>query len=137
MSTIKLVPQPAESSMANDWLEEARQTGQVDTYTGKRVHPRITWSAPLEVHALRPDGRAETFYATARDISSGGLGFQCRQAIPPCTPVRICRAGQIEGLPGMTVHCTQSLRGYVIGVEFRFAEQQAQSQTRAVRAKAG
>ena len=123
MSTLKLAPQVSEAALARQWPQEARRTDRTDTYAGQRRYRRTTWEAALEVQVSLGPGRTETRYASARDISAGGIGFRRRQRIPPCAAVRVCLAGQAEGVRAMIMHCTQSLGGYLIGAEFRFEEQ--------------
>lgn len=126
--TLKLTPQVGGRALTQQWLEEARQTGHTDAHTRRHRTPRITWNQPLEVHVLFSAGRTETHYTTSREISEGGIGFYCRQQIPPFTPIAICRAGELVGVPAMTVHCRQTLAGYIVGAEFRFEQQAAERQ---------
>ncbi|MCP4250134.1 MAG: PilZ domain-containing protein [bacterium] len=134
MSTVKLAPQTEDVTLVDDWLQQARQTGRTDAYAGKRRYPRTTWDAALEVHVPKSAGRTVTHYASARDISEGGIGLQWRRAVPDCTVVRICPAGELKGVSAMVMHCTQTLNGYIIGLEFRF---DAPEETQATTALAG
>ena len=120
MSTVKLFTQLEDASLVDAWRQQARQAGRTNAYAGKRRTPRTTWNAALEVYVPKSAVGTAIHYATARDISAGGIGLQCRQAIPDCTLVRICRAGELTGVSAMVMHCTQSLTGYIIGLEFRF-----------------
>ena len=120
MSTVKLSTHVEDASRVDAWLQQARQTGRTNAYAGKRRTPRTTWHAALEVYVSKSAGRSVTHYATARDISEGGIGLQCRQAIPDCTLVQICQAGELKGVWAMVMHCTRSLSGYIIGLEFCF-----------------
>jgi hypothetical protein len=64
----------------------------------------------------------ETHHATARDISGGGIGFQCRKSISQFTPVRINLAGDPTSLTAVVTHCTPALVGHIIGAEFRLSQ---------------
>ncbi len=78
---------------------------------------------------MSPDGRhTETYYATSCDISKGGVGFRMREPLPPFTPVRICRAGEMVGMSARTLSNTQTLTGFIIGAEFRFEQETAAEQ---------
>ena len=134
MSTVKLSTQVEDASRVDSWLQQARQTGRTNAYAGKRRTPRTTWDAALEVHVPGSAGRTVTHYASARDISEGGMGLQCRQAIPDCTLVRVCPAGELKGVSAMVMHCTRTVSGYIIGLEFHFDDPE---QARAVTSLAG
>ena len=99
--TFTLTPDNAGRSLAQEWLEEARQSGQSDAYTRQHQDPRFTWYSQLEVHVLGPAGRTATFYADACDISEGGIGFRCRQQIPPFTDIQVCVAGEMTGVSAL------------------------------------
>ncbi len=114
--------------MTRQWLDEAIEAGQTDAYASKRSDPRTRWPEPLEIHIFKDSGCWLSRRATARDISAGGIGFQCREAIPCWTPILICRAGELVGAPAMVMHCTRGATNYVIGAEFRFEDRLAQPQ---------
>ena len=120
--TLGLTPQAGDPALKQQWLKEARRTGESDEHTRKHRDPRITWHEPLEVHVALSGGRTESHYATACDISEGGIGFRCRLEIPAFTQITVCRAGEMVGLPAMTLHCMHTLTGYTIGAQFRFEQ---------------
>ncbi|MHC4609113.1 MAG: hypothetical protein ACYS7M_02055 [Planctomycetota bacterium] len=132
--TVKLTPKAAGAKLAHEWLALARKTGTTDTYSRKHRDPRTTWNVALEMHVISGGGRAQTYDATACDISEGGIGLVCRQPIPPYTRVFICLVGQMEGVAAITLQSAQTLTGYVIGAKFRFEEQ---TQAAATIVKAG
>jgi len=119
-TTLKLTPQVGNTTLTQEWLEEAGETGETDTYSRKYRDPRTTWNVPLEVHVPVRGGLTETYYATSIDVSEGGIGFRCREMIPPHTRVRICRDGEMVGVTAVTLGSTQSLAGYLIGARFDF-----------------
>lgn len=125
MSTtpVRLTPKVGDATDTQRWLAEARQTAHTDTISGKHRDPRTTWCVPLEVHVCLGRGCTQTYYATACDISEGGIGFLVREAIQPYTRVLVCRAGEMVAVPVVTVTCTQTLTGHIIGAEFRFEDQ--------------
>ena len=131
-TTLKLTPEAGDSTLTQRWLEEARETGETDTFTRRHRDPRTTWGDPLEVQVFKGPGCWLSCRATARDISAGGVGFQCREPIPPWTPVLVCRAGEAVGAPAMVANCTPGVSCYVIGAEFRFENQVAQKRAAAL-----
>ena len=131
--TLGLTPQAGDTALKQQWLEEARRTGESDEHTRKHRDPRITWYEALEVYVASSGGGTESHYATAFNISDGGIGFRCRRQIPAFTQITVCRAGELVGLPAAIMHCLQTLTGYTIGAQFCF-EQPPQQQ---VRSKAG
>ncbi len=103
----------------NDWVEDAQaQGGPIDLYSGKRREPRRIWDAMLDVHVLTGATEGSFHYATARDISGGGMGIQCRQKLEPGTWVGMYVSGCDQGATAIVRHCTETIGGYVIGLEF-------------------
>ncbi|MCP4593642.1 MAG: hypothetical protein GY842_23135 [bacterium] len=121
---MNFMPTLGDATQTQQWLDEARETGQTDTYSRKYRDPRTTWNVPLEIHLNVEGGLQETWYVTSCDISEGGVGFKCRSSVAPYTQVMVCRAGEMVGVTAATVSCTQTLGGFLIGCEFR-AEQEA------------
>ena len=117
--TLRVRPEVREAADTQQWLQEARQAGHTDRLTRQHRDPRTAWHAPLEVHVLPRCGDPKSCYATAHDISAGGIGFKCQKPIPPYTRIYVCRAGETAGVPAMSLECTQTLAGYIIGAEFR------------------
>ena len=132
-TTLKLTPDVGDATLPQAWLEEAAENADPDTHTRQHRDPRTAWNAPLEIHVRSRGGLTETYCATSCDISKGGIGFRCRQPIPVFSEVRVCRAGRMIGVPAMTMSCTESLTGHIIGAEFRF-EKQAPRQQRVSKA---
>ncbi len=116
-------PQVGGPALTQAWLEEARETGESDTYARQDREPRTTWGELLEIHVVRGSGGPRRQYATARDVASGGIGFVCREAIAPWTAILVCRAGEGVGAPAVVAHCARTVTGYAIGAQFRFEDQ--------------
>jgi hypothetical protein len=133
MAAIHLSAQSGATNMTQQWLKEAQQAGGHDIYDGKRKEMRTSWQESLEVHYPVGRGRTKTVYATARDLSPGGIGFECREAIPAYTEVLICRAGEIEGVRATTLHCTRSLGKFIVGCR-AIVEESREGTARVVRA---
>lgn len=122
---LKITPQTGSASTVEEWVAEARAHGRPDPYVGKRREPRYLWSAPLEIHVHERGGRTETLYATARNISTGGMGFQSHQPIAPYSTIHICLAGEMVGVRAVVKHCAPGLSGHIIGAGFEPEEQPA------------
>jgi hypothetical protein len=125
VATLKLTPTVGDATQAREWLDEASETGETDTQTRRHRDPRTTWRVPLEIHVCSAGKRMETHYATACDIALGGIGFLVREALPAFTSILVCRAGEMVGVPAVTVDSTQTLQGFIIGAQFRFETQPA------------
>lgn len=104
--------------MKQQWLEEARQTGEDDTYAGKRQQQRFTWYSQLEVRVTSGTGRTETYLAYGRDISEAGIRFFSRQLIQPGTEATVFTPGETGGVAVVIRHCTQTVNGHLIGADF-------------------
>jgi hypothetical protein len=103
------------------WLTEAKRDGIVDDYAGKRRWPRVTWQTQVTLQIDTPRG-TRTVFAAARDISEGGIGLRVRERLAAMTPVRVIIGETNEFVIGRVAHCTDSLGGFVIGIEFQRVE---------------
>jgi hypothetical protein len=122
-ATMQLTPTVGNATQAQQWLLEALETGEMDMLCRRHQDPRTTWREPLEVHVCSAGKRTEIHYAKACDIARGGIAFLVRQELPAFTSVLVCRAGEMVGVPAVTVNSTQTLQGFIIGAEFRFETQ--------------
>ena len=115
------------------WLLSAQATGQRDTYPGKRRRPRFTWHVPITLEVLDASvlGRSVRAHcAMSRDISDGGMGLRCRQPVPVMALVCITLDETQETVYGRVRHCTGSLGGFLVGVEFVFGGASAAARRR-------
>lgn len=123
--------QPSETTenalrgLIGEWLNEAVTSGLGESRPGEHRHIRYGWAAPLDVYG--PAGRrpGKAALATARDVSRSGVAFFCRERVPLYTRITVCRAGCRSGLPARILNRTQTLGGYIYGVEFTSEEQRA------------
>ena len=98
------------------WLDEAQSAGQPEPILGERRHPRFLWVMYVEV--MKIGNAAEKSPCRIRDISEGGIGLFCHQKWSTEEPVRICRPNQRgQHVDGKVVHCTQTVGGFLVGVE--------------------
>ena len=99
-------------------MADAGRDGGVDSYNGKRRDKRTRWQAPVMVE-LNPDSPQRAILnANTRDISASGMGLRCRTALKANTEVRIYVGDGDEFISATVRHCTRSLPGFIIGVEF-------------------
>ena len=72
----------------------------------------------MYVEVMKIGNAAEKSPSRIRDISEGGIGLFCHQEWHPGEPVRICRPDQSgRYAAGKVVHCTQTVGGFLVGVE--------------------
>lgn len=102
------------------WLHEAKQEHEGDTWLNRRRRKRFRWSSPLDIYAACHEHLKAPIPADACDLSEIGMGFRCRIKIPRETIVFICRRGTSEGVRARVTACTQTVGGYRIGVQFDF-----------------
>lgn len=118
MSRLKQGAGQQQSELRRQWLEEARQTGDGDTYAGKRGTQRFTWRAPLDVRVSPGGMNTETHLAQACDISAHGIRFCCKQPVEPLTEVEVFVTGESLGVRAMVRHCTPTISGFLVGTDF-------------------
>lgn len=111
-----------ESLLIEGWLAEAREEGRQDVYAGKRQHPRVEWNAPVIVQP--EDDSDRTVYVTALNISAGGMGLRCGEAISPRTRIRLFVNDGVDCVIGVVRHCSSTVGGYIVGVEFVLEQKQ-------------
>lgn len=112
-----------ETLLIESWLADAREEGRVDVYAGKRRHARVEWNAPVIV---QPEDESDrTFYVTALNISAGGMGLRCGEVLSPRTRVRLFVNDGVDSVIGVVRHCSSTVGGYIVGVEFVLEQKQA------------
>ena len=102
-------------------LRSAQSSGEADFYAGKRGTTRISENLQLEVtkDPSKPDAR---FAATLHNVSEGGCAFWLRQKLDRQAPVYVREfnsEGPLPWIAALVSHCTQGIRGFLIGVSFR------------------
>ena len=113
-----------QDDTVSQWLDEAHQTGRADSYAGKRRTVRYTLEAPVLVKVIGAGSRTAPQYGYTRDISRGGMGVKCRQRIATMSRVRVTREDTNQTVYGLIRHCTATLNGFIIGIEFEAAPQE-------------
>lgn len=113
-----LATRQREARLIHRCMADARRDGGEDSYNGKRRDKRTRWqmSVMVELNAGTPQRRM--INATTRDISASGVGLSCRAALKPNSEVRIYVGDGDEYISATVRHCTRSLPGFIIGVEF-------------------
>ena len=109
-------------TLVRSWLGDAEIDGETDAYTGKRQWPRFKWHAPVTIEVPATGTRRESLYASARDISEGGIGVWCSHAMEANTAVRLYVDDASEYVQGRVRQCTTTVGGFIIGVQFTLPE---------------
>ncbi len=104
--------------LVNEWLSDAQASGLGRDWEGQHRHARYNWNAHLDVYVCSDRRPPRAILATARDVSQSGLAFFCRESLPAHTRVTICRSGERTGVAAKVLNRTQTLGGYILGVEF-------------------
>jgi len=101
-------------------MAAAREEGKKDHFLGKREGTRFTLDVMLDV-AANPRKPAEVLPVTMHNVSAEGLSFWSRRKLDLRSELRIrsFRDGEPgPWVPAIVAHCTQSVRGYLVGVVF-------------------
>jgi hypothetical protein len=105
-------------------LRSAKSTGEGDTYPGKRGATRISEGLQLEV-TKDPSKSKGTFASTLHNVSESGCAFWFRQKLDRRTKMYLREFSPDNSLPwidSFVTHCTQGIRGFLVGVSFRADE---------------
>lgn len=122
MSTMPMALPHAECKEIARLLSIAAEHGRGDQYSGKREQPRFSSSLQLE-GALDTSAGAGPITITLHNISVNGIAFWVRQEVLPGTVFFVREFSNNNRCPWVEVcvtHCTQGIRGFVIGAEFRY-----------------
>ncbi|MFH0983824.1 MAG: PilZ domain-containing protein [Planctomycetota bacterium] len=107
-----------ERATLKEWLADAQLEGQQDTYASKRQYPRVTWAVPVTLELLDGPRVGKCDFAVSKDISEGGIGVRCHRALVLRTLVRILIDECGPSVHARVTHCTETVGGFIIGVEF-------------------
>ncbi len=102
-------------------LRSAKSSGEADTYLGKRGATRIAEGLQLEV-TNDPSTSRNTFACSLHNVSEGGCAFWFRQKLERRAKVYVREFSTDNSLPwidALVTHCTQGIRGFLVGVSFR------------------
>jgi hypothetical protein len=113
-----------QDDIVAQWLDEGRHTGRADTYAGKRRSVRYTLQAPVLVEVIGAGPGTAPQYGYSRDVSRGGMSVKCRQRIATMSRVRVTREDTNQAVCGRIRHCTTTLNGFIIGIEFEAGPQE-------------
>lgn len=98
----------------------AGESGIPDSYSGKRTAPRVNTGLRLELTTdLSQTGSFRTI--SMHNLSESGLAFWSKQRFNRNATVYIREFSEDQPRPwlqGHVTHCTNGIRGFLIGVEF-------------------
>jgi hypothetical protein len=92
--------------------------GEVDHYAGKRREPRISEGVQLE---LIEDFDQKPVPISMHNISTTGCAFWIKRKLEMHTTLfvrQFTEDNSAPWIPGYVTHCTQGIRGHLVGVMF-------------------
>jgi len=106
-------------AVIQSWVDDASVDGDMDAYAGKRRWARVRWQVPVTIETRPAGTQQKCHYVTSRDVSAGGFGVWCNQPIEPGTKVRLSVHDGSESVDAQVKQCTETVGGFIIGVEFQ------------------
>lgn len=110
------------AKLIGDWLAQGQALGGSDDPLIKRAQQRFPAPEDFFLKPAEPGDFAETF-AKGYNISASGLGVICRHFMPGDVAVLV-QASTAEDdqswACARVVHCTRTLGGYKLGLEFQY-----------------
>lgn len=103
------------STIIQQWLEEARASGEADAYDAKRAQRRYAWYQPLE---LKVGDRI--YYINSRDINEEAVGVTCRHELRVGDIVYLRRDASEPWVRSRVKHVTQTVGSYKAGIQLFF-----------------
>ncbi len=101
-------------------VKSAQEQGTPDRYTGKRRWMRFTVGMRLEI-TTDPGIPSDSIHVTMQNVSDGGFAFWSKRELKPHTYLFVrefSAEGDREWVAAQVRHCTNGIRGYLVGAEF-------------------
>jgi hypothetical protein len=101
-------------------LSNAESSGVHDTYAGKRHSIRFAEGMPLEV-TDDPSKHSVPTAVTMHNASQGGCAFWLKRKMEIRSKMYLrefSADNSLPWLPAHVTHCTQGIRGFLVGVAF-------------------
>lgn len=102
-------------------IAAAGDSGEVDTYAGKRRERRVSEGLQLEL-TTDASGAGKCRPVSMHNISERGFAFWSKQKIDKQTPVFVRQFtgnGPRPWIPAIVTHCTVGIRGFLVGAVFQ------------------
>ena len=99
-------------------LVESAADGEVDSYAGKRHNARITEGVQLEV---TEDLRGKPVAVSMHNVSDTGCAFWIKRKLDVHSLLYVRQFTQDNSaawMPARVTHCTQGIRGFLVGAAF-------------------
>lgn len=109
--------QPGKDQVAR-LVAVAGESGEVDQYTGKRGTHRISEGVQLE---MTDDVNKKPVAVSMHNVSETGCAFWIKRKLDVHTPLFIrefTADNSADWLRAWVTHCTQGIRGFLVGVAF-------------------
>ncbi len=105
-------------------VEAMLAQGTGDRWLARRSKPRCPVDTQVEVLTTDDEGQERRVYAYCRDLSSIGIGIRAREPLPHPSQVTVHFAlpDGMYAARARVAHCTQTVGGFKIGLEFLFDE---------------
>ena len=116
------MPEVAEVTKSIERLLEQIElsTGQKPVPEIKRAYWRYSWTSPATVKCVDPDDSSKPLLVTTNRISADSMSISSRSRLECDCKISITLQtdeGPLQ-IPATTVHCTESLIGFTVGVIF-------------------
>ncbi|MDO8629408.1 MAG: PilZ domain-containing protein [Phycisphaerales bacterium] len=101
-------------------VSNAESSGEHDTYAGKRNSIRFAEGLQLEV-TDDPSKHSVPMAVTMHNASNGGCAFWCKRKLELRSRLflrEFSADNSLPWLPAHVTHCTQGIRGFLVGVAF-------------------
>jgi len=118
MATSNHPPIDKELKNVAQLVKIAADCGEVDTYAGKRHTARIAEGMQLE---MTDDVNKKAVPVSMHNVSETGCAFWIKRKLEVHSPLFLREFTQDNSAPWMpahVTHCTQGIRGFLIGVAF-------------------
>ena len=106
------------SGTARHWVDQAGPASADTRQAERRREPRRPWHQRLTVSVDSLSGATLRFRAFSRNVTPGGMQFDCQHRIDPYKWIDIRKDGCDERVAAQVRYCVPAGTGYLIGVQF-------------------
>ncbi len=99
-------------------IQSAADSGEVDSYAGKRHTARVSEGVQLE---MTEDMNKKAIAVSMHNVSETGCAFWIKRKLEIHSPLYLREFTEDNSgawMPACVTHCTQGIRGFLIGVAF-------------------
>ena len=116
--------QPLTRRTAKNLLKSFQDSGELPDETGKRIDPRWPFAAAVELWVTDENGEELHTLGACHNLSHTGIGVRCDCELSTGVSIPLAIHLPQASLHGKGVvrHCSERGNGYLVGIEFEFAE---------------